>query len=151
MWLVRTGSPWRDLPDAFGNWNSVFIRFSRWSKDGVWDRLFAAMADDPDFEYIMIDSTIVRAHQHAAGQKGVASGPFAFIGKLSSASVQEKRDDRYVGAVKITQGGSFTLAYIVRAVTPGDFFLPGAVAQDMYRPQVNARTAPGRIKIAPTP
>jgi len=46
----------------------VFVRFSRWSKDGVWDRLFAAMADDPDFEYIMIDSTIVRAHQHAAGK-----------------------------------------------------------------------------------
>jgi putative transposase len=70
LWLARTGSPWRDLPDIFGNWNSVFVRFSRWSKDGVWDRLFAAMADDPDFEYIMIDSTIVRAHQHAAGKKG---------------------------------------------------------------------------------
>ncbi len=70
LWLARTGSPWRDLPDVFGNWNSVFVRFSRWSKDGVWDRLFAATADDPDFEYIMIDSTIVRAHQHAAGKKG---------------------------------------------------------------------------------
>jgi putative transposase len=70
LWLARTGSPWRDLPEFFGNWNSVFVRFSRWSKDGVWDRLFAAMADDPDFEYIMIDSTIVRAHQHAAGKKG---------------------------------------------------------------------------------
>jgi putative transposase len=66
LWLARTGSPWRDLPEFFGNWNSVFVRFSRWSKDGVWDRLFAAMADDPDFEYIMIDSTIVRA----AGKKG---------------------------------------------------------------------------------
>ncbi len=70
LWLTRTGSPWRDLPAFFGNWNSVFVRFSRWSKDGVWDRLFAAMADDPDFEYVMIDSTIVRAHQHAAGKKG---------------------------------------------------------------------------------
>ena len=70
LWLARTGVPWRDLPDSFGNWNSVFIRFSRWSKDGVWDRLFTAMADDPDFEYIMVDSTIVRAHQHAAGKKG---------------------------------------------------------------------------------
>ena len=68
--LARTGVPWRDLPDSFGNWNSVFVRFSRWSKDGVWDRLFAAMADDPDFEYVMIDSTIVRTHQHAAGKKG---------------------------------------------------------------------------------
>lgn len=70
LWLARTGSPWRDLPDFFGNWNSAFVRFSRWSKGGVWDRLFAAMADDPDFEYVMIDSTIVRAHQHAAGKKG---------------------------------------------------------------------------------
>jgi putative transposase len=70
LWLARTGSPWRDLPDIFGNWNSVFIRFSRWSKSGAWDRLFVAMADDPDFEYVMVDSTIVRAHQHAAGKKG---------------------------------------------------------------------------------
>ena len=70
LWLARTGSPWRDLPESFGNWNSVFIRFSRWSKDRVWDRLFTATADDPDFEYVMIDSTIVRAHQHAAGKKG---------------------------------------------------------------------------------
>src|ERR1700683_1017515 len=70
FWIARTGSPWRDLPDAFGNWNSVFIRFSRWSKIGVFDRLFTAMADDPDFEYVMIDSTIVRAHQHAARKKG---------------------------------------------------------------------------------
>ena len=69
LWIARTGVPWRDLPDTFGNWNSIFVRFSRWSKGGVWDRLFAAMADDPDFEYIMIDSTIVRAHQHAAGKK----------------------------------------------------------------------------------
>ena len=70
LWLARTGSPWRDLPVFFGNWNSVFVLFSRWSKDEVWDRLFALMADDPDFEYIMVDSTIVRAHQHAAGKKG---------------------------------------------------------------------------------
>jgi putative transposase len=70
LWMARTGVPWRDLLDIFGNWNSVFVRFSRWSKDGVWDRLFVAMADDPDFEYIMVDSTIVRAHQHAAGKKG---------------------------------------------------------------------------------
>lgn len=70
LWIARTGSPWRDLPGIFQNWNTVFVRFSRWSKDGVFDRLFLAMADDPDFEYIMIDSTIVRVHQHAAGKKG---------------------------------------------------------------------------------
>jgi putative transposase len=69
LWIVRTGSPWRDLPEVFGCWNSTFRRFSRWSAKGVWHRIFAAMADDPDFEYLILDSTIVRAHQHAAGAK----------------------------------------------------------------------------------
>jgi transposase len=71
LWIVRTGAPWRDLPEVFGEWNSVFRRFSRWSRKGVWTRIFEAMSDDPDFEYLIVDSTIVRAHQHAAGaQKG---------------------------------------------------------------------------------
>src|SRR6185437_8739748 len=65
LWIVRTGSPWRDLPEAFGEWNSVFRRFSRWSCKGVWRRIFEAMSDDPDFEYLIVDSTIIRAHQHA--------------------------------------------------------------------------------------
>jgi transposase len=69
LWIVRTGSPWRDLPEAFGEWNSVFRRFSRWSRKGVWHRIFEAMANDPDFEYLIVDSTIIRAHQHAAGAK----------------------------------------------------------------------------------
>ncbi|NND41839.1 MAG: IS5 family transposase [Silicimonas sp.] len=72
LWIVRTGSPWRDLPEAFGEWNSVFRRFSRWSDKGVWQRIFEAMSDDPDFEYLIVDSTIVRAHQHASGAKGGA-------------------------------------------------------------------------------
>ena len=77
LWIVRTGSPWRDLPDVFGEWNSVFRRFSRWSQKGVWQRIFAVMADDPDFEYLIVDSTIVRAHQHAAGaqKRGLAIRP----------------------------------------------------------------------------
>ncbi|WP_397420823.1 IS5 family transposase [Phenylobacterium sp.] len=69
LWIVRTGSPWRDLPEVFGDWNSVFRRFSRWSAKGVWWRIFEAMSGDPDFEYLIVDSTIVRAHQHAAGAK----------------------------------------------------------------------------------
>jgi putative transposase len=69
LWVVRTGSPWRDLPDVFGSWNSAFRRFSRWSRKEVWWRIFAAMSDDEDFEYLILDSTIVRAHQHAAGAK----------------------------------------------------------------------------------
>jgi len=69
LWLVRAGAPWRDLPEEFGNWNSVFQRFRRWAKKGVWERLFNALVENPDFEYLIIDSTIVRAHQHAAGAK----------------------------------------------------------------------------------
>jgi hypothetical protein len=50
-------TPWRDLPETFGDWNSVFWRFSRWSIKGVWWRIFEAMSDDPDFEYLIVDST----------------------------------------------------------------------------------------------
>ncbi len=70
LWILRTGAPWRDLPSAFGRWNSVFVRFNRWSRKGVWESLFKALADYPDFEHVMIYATIVRAHQHAAGAKG---------------------------------------------------------------------------------
>jgi len=72
LWLARAGAPWRDLPPVFGKWNSVFQRFRRWAKKGVWERIFQALVENPDFEYLIIDSTIVRAHQHAAGAKGGA-------------------------------------------------------------------------------
>ena len=69
-WRVRTGSPWRDLPPEFGNWNSQFRRFRRWAETGVFERLFNAMRDDPDLEYALIDGTIVSVHQKATGAKG---------------------------------------------------------------------------------
>lgn len=69
LWIARTGSPWRDLPQSFGPWNSVYQRFARWSDNGVWHRVFAELAKDADFEEVFLDSTIVRAHQHAAGAK----------------------------------------------------------------------------------
>lgn len=71
MWILRTGAPWRDLPERYGNWNSVYQRFNRWAKSGVWQHVFEELAlDEVDVESLMIDSTIVRAHQHAAGAKG---------------------------------------------------------------------------------
>jgi putative transposase len=70
LWMARTGVPWRDLPAEFGEWNSVFRRFSRWGKSGVWSRILELVSEDPDLESVIIDATIVRAHQHAAGGKG---------------------------------------------------------------------------------
>lgn len=65
LFVANNGGRWRDLPERFGKWNSVFQRFNRWSKKGVWARLFSAV-QDPDLEWLMIDSTIMRAHQDAA-------------------------------------------------------------------------------------
>jgi transposase len=70
LWIVRTGSPWRDLPESFGNWFSVWKRFRRWALKGVFEHIFAALSADPDFEYALIDGTIIRVHQHGTGAKG---------------------------------------------------------------------------------
>ena len=67
LYRYRTGMPWRDLPERFGAGTKVHRRFSRWAKSGVWERVFQHLAADADKEYAMIDSTIVRAHQHSAG------------------------------------------------------------------------------------
>ena len=69
LYRYRTGIPWRDLPERFGDPLNIHKRFSRWAKAGVWERIFAFLAADADNEYAMIDSTIVRAHQHSAGAK----------------------------------------------------------------------------------
>jgi len=70
LWIVRAGTPWRDLPEAFGKWGSVWKRFRRWALKGEFERIFAALADDPDFEYAAVDGTIVKVHRHGAGAKG---------------------------------------------------------------------------------
>ena len=64
--IARTGAPWRDLPERFGPRGSVWKRFDRWAKRGVWKRVFETL-QGPDLEWMALDSTVVRAHQHAAG------------------------------------------------------------------------------------
>jgi len=77
LYRYRAGIPWRDLPERFGAWKAVHTRFSRWAKAGVWERVFKYLVEDADNEYAMIDSTIVRAHQHSAGasKKAATSKP----------------------------------------------------------------------------
>lgn len=69
LWIARTGSPWRDLPDGFGHWHRVYVRYSRWSEKGIWAKIMEMVSDDPDLEYLMVDGSIVRVHQHGAAKK----------------------------------------------------------------------------------
>ena len=69
LYRYRAGIPWRDLPERFGDFRVIHLRHSRWSRSGVWQRVFEALAQEADNEYAMNDSTIVRAHQHSAGAK----------------------------------------------------------------------------------
>lgn len=70
LYRYRAGIPWRDLPERFGDFRVIHTRHMRWSAKGVWERIFKTLSEDADNEYAMIDSTIVRAHQHSAGAKG---------------------------------------------------------------------------------
>src|SRR5688572_33054169 len=85
LWIMRTGAPWRDLPPQLGNWHTTFTRFSRWSKTGVWDRVFTAVSSDRDLEEVFFDSTAVRAHLHAAGaQKNTVRRRWAALAAVSA-------------------------------------------------------------------
>jgi transposase len=76
LWKLKTGAPWRDLPERYGPWSTVYSRFWRWQRAGIWDRLFAAVqqhedaAGRLDWTLHFVDGSVIRAHQHAAGAKG---------------------------------------------------------------------------------
>jgi transposase len=76
LYVAKTGIPWRDLPERFGNWNSVWRRFDRWARKGTWARVFEAL-QDPDLEWLILDSTVIRAHPCAAGAKKKRTGRVA--------------------------------------------------------------------------
>jgi transposase len=80
LYRYRAGIPWRDLPERFGDYRSVHKRLSRWSESGVWERIFKILIADADNEYVMIDSTIVRAHQHSAGAQKKTAHPKQSVG-----------------------------------------------------------------------
>ena len=70
IWIGRNGGRWRSLSKEYGKWSGVHKRFKRWADKGVWQMIFNTLAEDADMEWVMIDSTIIRAHQHSAGAKG---------------------------------------------------------------------------------
>ena len=77
LWRIRPGVPWRDLPERFGHWNSVAWRFARWADKKVWQRLFAAI-QEPDWEWVLVNSTAVKVHPQAAGPKKARPRPSAW-------------------------------------------------------------------------
>ncbi|MGQ5525693.1 IS5 family transposase, partial [Chitinimonas sp. PSY-7] len=78
LYRMRVGCPWRDLPSAFGGWNTIYKRFNAWSLAGKWLKAFKVLVEEPDFEWVFIDGTYVKAHQHSAG---AASDHAEAIGK----------------------------------------------------------------------
>ena len=70
LWILRTGSPWRDLPPEYGDWNNTHRRFCRWRDKGIWEGFLERLIDAPDFEWLMIDASHAKVHSHATGARG---------------------------------------------------------------------------------
>jgi transposase len=73
LWIARTGAPWRYLPAEYGHWHRVYVRYSRWAQRGVWTKVFETFSGDADLEYLMVDGSIVKVHQHGASKKTVST------------------------------------------------------------------------------
>lgn len=74
FWILRTGAPWRDLPESYGDWKNTHRRFCRWRDAGVWEQLLERLIDEPDYEWLMIDASHCKVHPHAAGARGGNEG-----------------------------------------------------------------------------
>jgi transposase len=70
FWILRTGAPWRDLPECYGKWNTIFRRFCRWRDNGVWGKLLESFIEEPDLEWLMIDASHIKVHHQAVGARG---------------------------------------------------------------------------------
>ena len=70
FWILRTGSPWRDLPPDYGGWKNTHRRFRRWIERGVWEKVLEKLINEPDYEWLIIDATHIKVHQHATGARG---------------------------------------------------------------------------------
>ena len=70
FWILRTGAPWRDLPEDYGDWKNTHRRFCRWRDAGIWEELLEQLVTEPDYEWLMIDASHIKVHPHAAGAKG---------------------------------------------------------------------------------
>ncbi|MBI2683165.1 MAG: IS5 family transposase [Acidobacteriales bacterium] len=103
LWILRSGARWQDLPERYGKYKSVHKRFVRWAHSGVWERVFAALVKERDNRYLMLDSTIVKAHQQAAtGRKKGSTQPFWLLWQ------SEKRGFRIFGSTAGGKGAGFS-------------------------------------------
>lgn len=98
LWALRTGAPWRDMPERYGKWATIYSRFYRWQKASIWQRVFEAVQAQADargqfdWEVHFVDGTVIRAHQHAAGAKGGTLKPK----HLEEAKAASRRSSTFV-------------------------------------------------------